>query len=46
MRLFFEEISDLCQQVKLINKEAIVVHSIRQAEKEMKDEFLKMMALK
>lgn len=46
VRLFVSEVQEINDNIRKINEEAIVVHSIKQAEKEIKDEFMKMMAAK
>lgn len=44
--LFFKEIDEISDNISKINKDSMIVHSIKQAEQEVKQEFMKMMLAK
>ena len=46
MEVFFKEVQEISDNIKRINEDAIIVHAIREAEKEIKEEFMKLMQAK
>lgn len=46
VEVFFKEVQEISDNIKQINEDAIIVHAIRDAEKEIKEEFMKLMQAK
>ena len=44
--IFLKEIDEISDNITKINKDSFIVHSIKQAEQEVKQEFMKMMLIK